>query len=43
MYILKLQEKINKNCLVLKINALELVAVNSALYGENTWHARSMG
>ena len=38
-----MQEKINKTFLVFKINAVELVAVNSALFGENTWRRQSIG
>ena len=34
----QMQEDIEKNFLVFKINAFELVAVNSPYYSENTWH-----
>ena len=29
--------------LVFKINAFELVALNSLYYGENTWHRQTTG
>ena len=38
-----MQWNIEKKCLVFKINAFELVAVNSSYYGENDWHMQSMG
>ena len=41
--ILKMQENIEKKSLNLKINAVELVEVNSMYYGENTWHRQSVG
>ena len=38
-----MRKNIEKKCLVFKINAFDLVAVNSPCYGDNTWHWQSRG
>ena len=43
IYILEMQQNIQKKFLVFKISAFDLVAINSIYYGENTWNQQSMG
>ena len=38
MQILKMERNTKKKYLVFKINAFELVEVNSPCYGDNLWH-----